>query len=127
MPFIRVTLNVVPDEAAATALTDGITRLMADILRKNPDLTSVLVESVPGQRWTIGGRPVPSTARVEAIVTEGTNSPQEKSAFIAAAMDLLRGVLPGVSEVSYITVTEIPAEDWGYGGKTQAARKIEAR
>jgi 4-oxalocrotonate tautomerase len=30
-----------------------------------------------------------------------------------------------LAEASYVTVRELPATDWGYGGLTQAARRAQ--
>jgi 4-oxalocrotonate tautomerase len=38
----------------------------------------------------------------------------------------LNELLGPLAEASYIIVRELPAEDWGYGGHTQAARRVGA-
>jgi len=50
----------------------------------------------------------------------------QKQAFIAAAFAELEqqlGYGQPLEEASYVIVREVPASDWGYGGRTQAARK----
>lgn len=106
------------------ALHDGLTTLMADILKKDPVLTSVLLEALPAPAasWTVGGQPQEACAHLDARITAGTNSAEEKGAFIAAAMDLLRRHLGALPVATYVVVTELPADAWGYAGRTQAAR-----
>ena len=46
---------------------------------------------------------------------------------VAEAMVLLRRVLgPGLHDVSYVVVHDLPRDSWGYGGLTQAARAAQA-
>jgi 4-oxalocrotonate tautomerase len=55
-------------------------------------------------------------------VTEGTNTPAEKAAMVAATHAALAEALPGLPEATYVVIREIAAEGWGYGGRTQAER-----
>jgi 4-oxalocrotonate tautomerase len=82
---------------------------------------------VPAARWHIGGAPAEQpTALLEISITQGTNTQEEKAAFIQAAFAELRRQLAGggvLAPASYVVVRELPARDWGYGGITQWARK----
>jgi 4-oxalocrotonate tautomerase len=75
----------------------------------------------------VGGQDVQKpTALLEISITAGTNTAQEKADFIAAAWaELQRQLAAGgpLEPASYVIVRELPAGDWGYGGKTQAARR----
>lgn len=65
------------------------------------------------------------TAFLEISVTEGTNTAQEKEAFIAAAFEELQHQLGHgqlLAPASYVIVREVSATNWGYGGQTQATR-----
>lgn len=126
MPFLRLTLAPEPSSSVASALAEGLTALMAERLRKKAALTSVLVEPAHGV-WTIGGAPQPAAAHLEATITAGTNTEAEKAAFIAEAMMLLRTHMPGLHAATYVTLREVAAGDWGYDGRTQAARQAETR
>lgn len=124
MPFITVKVagqKLAPSQIAT--LQAGITALMADTLRKVGPLVGVLVEEVPPKSWSVGGVPVACAAQVDAIVSAGTNTPAEKSRFIAETSRLLKEVLgPGLAEVSYVVIHEVPKDSWGYDGLTQAHR-----
>lgn len=123
MPFVRITVTPAPSADAASRLAEGATGLMAEILGKKEALTSVLVETPQGL-WTIGASPVPAAAHLEALVTAGTNTLAEKSAFLAAAMGLLRRELGSLPEATYVVVRDVPGDDWGYDGRSQAARRL---
>jgi 4-oxalocrotonate tautomerase len=67
-----------------------------------------------------------STAQLQIQITAGTNTAAEKAAFIAAAFEELGTLLGGLHPASYVVVDEIAADAWGYGGRTQAARRLDA-
>ena len=97
------------------------------MLGKRPEVTAVVMDDLPRARWCVGGRTVEgATALLEISITAGTNTAGEKARFIAAAYDeLQRQLAPdgGFELASYVTVRELPATDWGYGGQTQRARQ----
>ncbi|WP_197430613.1 tautomerase family protein, partial [Methylobacterium sp. CCH5-D2] len=89
---------------------------------------AVLVEPVAVAGWTVGGAAVGCGAHLDAKITRGTNSAEEKARFIAAAHALLAEVLgPDLPLATYVVVDEVPGEAWGYAGLTQAHRAAERR
>ena len=126
MPFvhIRVAGPVSITPAQVRRLQSEATRLMATIMRKKAELTSVLVEEVPLRGWSVGGEPVPMAAHLDVKVTEGTNTVGEKERFIAAATTLLQEVMgDALPVVTYVVIDEVPADAWGYGGRSQERRR----
>ncbi len=109
-------------------MAHALTQLTALHLGKSEAVTAVVIDDLPAARWYIGGRDVEqATALLEISVTEGTNTPAQKQAFIAAAFAELQqqlGYSQPLAEASYVIVREVPAGDSGYGGMTQAARKL---
>jgi 4-oxalocrotonate tautomerase len=96
-------------------------------MRKNADLTAVVVDEAPLHGWSIGGAPVPVAAYLDVKVTRNTNSADEKERFIALAAALLREVLgDGLPVATYVVVDEIAPDAWGYGGLSQEARRRAA-
>ena len=87
-----------------------------------------MIDDLPGARWYVGGRDVQRpTVFLEISITAGTNSESEKAAFITAAFaELERQLGDGkpLENASYVIVRELPASDWGYGGQTQAQRRM---
>ncbi|MFN4118736.1 tautomerase family protein [Acidovorax sp.] len=85
------------------------------------------IDDLPAARWHIGGAPVEQpTALLEISITQGTNTGEEKAAFIVAAFAELQRQLAGggaLAAASYVVVRELPGSDWGWGGRTQQARK----
>jgi 4-oxalocrotonate tautomerase len=124
MPFIHVKVaGPTLEPAQIQALQQGVTSLMAEVLHKNAALTAVLVEQVPLAGWSVGAKPIAQAAQIDAIISAGTNTPDQKARFIAQAYALLRDVLgPDLSEISYVVLHDLPKDSWGFGGLTQAAR-----
>lgn len=127
MPFIDVKVAGKPlDQDHVAELQKGITGLMAEVLHKVGPLVGVLIEQVPLSGWSVGALPVERAAQVDATVSAGSNTPEQKARFIAEADRLLRRVLgPELTEVSYIVVRDVPKDSWGYGGLTQQHRARE--
>lgn len=59
MPFVNIRIT---DEGANAAqkqqLIEGVTRLLANVLGKNPATTVVVIDEVPTDNWGIGGESV---------------------------------------------------------------------
>ena len=127
-----LTLKVAPllNPSKYRALAHALTQLTAQHLGKRAEVTAVVIDDLPAAHWYIGGRDVERpTALLEISITEGTNTVAQKQAFIAAAFaELERQLGHGqpLAEASYVIVREVPASDWGYGGRTQAQRRQKA-
>ena len=128
MPTLHLTVAPLQSPERYQALASALTSLTAKILGKRPEVTAVIMEDLPAARWYIGGRVAQRpTALLEISITQGTNTAEEKAAFIQAAFDELQRQLGDLAapmeEASYVIVREVLASDWGYGGQTQLARR----
>lgn len=60
MPYVNIKItregNVTPEQKKQ--LIEGATRLLADVLHKNPQTTVVTIDEVDTDNWGIGGVPV---------------------------------------------------------------------
>lgn len=121
MPFARLTYHP-PHPDRELDLARALTDLIATDLAKRHDLTSVRIEAMPAQTWTIGGEPQAAAAHLEVFVTAGTNTVEQKRRFQENAMALLRAEWPDLPATTYVVVHELPATDWGYDGRSQADR-----
>lgn len=127
MPTLHLHTFPLQDTADLGRLAQALTHLTARVLGKNAEVTAVLLHTLSPGQWFIGGAaPAQPTALLEIDITAGTNSAEEKAAFIAAAWDVLERELGGpLAPASYVIVRELPATDWGYGGQTQRARQLQ--
>ncbi len=128
MPYVRITLaadsSPLSDAEKLAQLQRGVTELMGRLLGKAAELTVVSVAREEARYWSAGGATVAGpAAQVQAFITAGSNSAEEKAAFIGAAHRLLQQVLGRISAPLYVVVQEVPAGDWGYDGLSQAARR----
>ena len=130
MPLlILTTWPALTDPGQQQVVTHELSDHTARLLHKKRSLTAVAINGAPAA-WFIGGDRLQNlggaacrTFALEIRITAGTNTAEEKAAWIAAAWDTMRQAVPGVlAEASYVSIVEIPAGDWGYGGLTQAAR-----
>ncbi len=131
MPYIDLRLSRTPTTEQAARLAEGITDAMAQLMGKRRAVTAVHIASddkrADASLWTIAAVPVTQpTAYLDVKITQGTNTPEEKAALIARLDRLLRDTLGELAEASYILIHEVSADAWGYAGRTQAARKLEA-
>jgi 4-oxalocrotonate tautomerase len=128
MPTLQLKISPSQNPLRYPSLARALTDLTAQLLGKRPEVTAVMIEDLPAARWYVGAQEVQRpTACLEISITQGTNTAQEKAAFIAAAFAELQtqlGVGQPLEPASYVIVRELPATDWGFGGLTQAARKL---
>jgi 4-oxalocrotonate tautomerase len=128
MPTLNLVLSPPQDPARHAALAEALTAITVATLGKRREVTTVLIDERPAARWAIGGQAVQrATAWLEIRITTGTNSADQKAAFIAAAFaELQHQLAPSgqLEEASYVIVHELPATDWGYSGQTQRARQL---
>ena len=127
MPYIAITsAGQSLDQKQTNILIAETTRLMHEVMGKRMDLTSVRIEQTPGHRWAIGGVPVgedgPAAAHMDIKITAGTNTAEEKAAMVAAGYRLMQDVLGAIHQACYVIIHELPADAWGFGEQTQAAR-----
>jgi 4-oxalocrotonate tautomerase len=127
MPTLQLKVAPLLNPERYRALAHALTRITAQHLGKREEVTAVVIDDLPAARWYIGGRDVQrATALLEITITAGTNTVAQKQAFIAAAFAELQAQLghgQPLEEASYVTVREVPATDWGYGGQAQATRR----
>lgn len=131
MPFLHLQLATAPGiEADDATLARVLTRLTGQILHKRPEVTALRIDRVSPDAWFIGALPLAprlqATLQLRIAVTAGTNSADEKARYIAAVFEELGTLLGGLHPASYVIVDELAADAWGYGGRTQAARKAQA-
>ncbi|GAA3168356.1 MULTISPECIES: tautomerase family protein [Streptomyces] len=123
MPYFRVTVTdpALPTDAQR-ALAEGLTALAVSVLRKDAARTLVHLDLVPPGRYHVAGAPLADgrDAYVEGNLTRGTNTAEERAAFVAAAGALLADVLGPLARRG-VALHELDPDGYGYGGETQRA------
>ena len=130
MPLITVTVSTPHKKVVSKAdIAAEVTRLSSTILHKDPNVTAVIVSRVPTDDWFCGGRSLTdawlASFWLDIHVTDGTNTKDEKAAFIAAVYASMEKLLGPLHEESYVHVHDVRDDAYGYGGLTQGRRYIE--
>jgi 4-oxalocrotonate tautomerase len=130
MPTLRLQVAPLLNPERYAALGAALTRITAQVLHKKPEVTVVMIDDLPAARYLVAGRDAAQPiACLEISITAGTNTPDEKAQFIHATHAELHRQLStsgqSLHEASYVTVRELPAGDWGYGGVSQGARRMQ--
>lgn len=127
MPTLNLKVAPLLNPPQYSALASALTRLTVLHLGKREAVTAVMIDDLPVARWYIAGRSVErATALLEVSITSGTNTVEQKEAFIVAAFAELQAQLGNgrpLEEASYVIVREVAGTDWGYSGVSQTARR----
>ena len=131
MPFLHLSLcPALGADPSLRELAATLTGLTAEHLGKDPQLTAVKIEFLPATQWFVAARTLAAgtlaSYHLQIQVTAGTNTAAQISAYLAAVHAAMIRALGPVHPTSYAVVQQLPAEAWGYGGKSQAARKLAA-
>ena len=126
MPILKVKISSTGRTPATTEVTTMLQELTTRILRKDPAVTSILVEHVDPGSWVVGGRTLleqgKSSFYFDISITDETNTKDEKARYIREAFDGFAALLDDLHEESYIHLRDVRATAYGYGGRTQEAR-----
>jgi 4-oxalocrotonate tautomerase len=128
MPFLSLKLST-PESADTTSKVIAVLMdLTVDVLKKKRELTSIAIEYVAPRHWFIGGTALTPESDagiyLEIKVTEGTNTKDQKKAFVEQVTVAMRAILGKLQAASYVVIQEVRADAWGYHGVTQEARYV---
>ena len=133
MPLISVTYST-PRATTSSLKADiaaVITELTAQILHKDPKVTAVIVKSIDAADWFAGGKSLAeqnaASYWIDTHVSEGTNTKDEKAAYLAAVFERMGELLGPLHEETYLHVDEVRGDAYGFGGLSQERRYIAAK
>ena len=132
MPLITVTYcSPQPTPSTKADIAAAVSDLTARILRKDPKVTAIIVKAVDAADWFAGGRSLAEQGLasywLDIHVSEGTNTKDEKAAYLAAMFRRMGELLGPLHPETYLHVDEVKADAYGFGGLTQEQRYIAAR
>src|SRR6266487_430163 len=132
MPMITVAYATTRSEAGLkAAVAQTASDLAAQVLRKDPKVTAVQVQAVDPADWFCAGHSLAQTGLagvwLEIRITEGTNTKDEKAAFIAAVFKRMGELLGPLHENSYVYAHDARADGYGFSGVTQERRYIAGK
>lgn len=131
MPMITVRYSSPQSRDLTPAVAQAANALSAEFLHKDPTVTAVVVEEIEPAKWFISNRSLVqhglSSVWIDVRVVEGTNTREEKAAFLAAAFARMGELLGPLHPESYVHVNEVRGDSYGYGGITQNERYAATR
>ena len=132
MPMITVAYATSRSEAGLkAAVAQAAIDLAAQHLRKDPKVTAVKVQAVDPGDWFCGGHSLAQTGLagfwLEIRITEGTNTKDEKAAFIAAVFKRMGELLGPLHENSYVYAHDARADGYGLSGVTAERRYVAGK
>ena len=132
MPLITVSYTTSRRSASLKAdIAGAVSELTARILRKDPRVTAIIVKSVDADDWFAGGKSLAeqklASYWIDIHVSEGTNTKDEKAAYLAAMFQRMAGILGPLHHETYLHVDEVKGDAYGFGGLTQERRYIAGK
>lgn len=129
MPYLNLRISKNLSEEEAGRVLSVLSKHTEDILGKRQAVTSIDIESVPPDRWFVGGSSVRDqnalTFYLDMKITDGTNTKQEKARYVQNVFADLNALFGRILPASYIVIHDVRADSWGFEGKTQEFRFIE--
>lgn len=132
MPLITVSYTSSRQSPSLKAdIASVVSELTAKILHKDPKVTAIIVKSVDAADWFAGGKSLAdqklASYWIDIHVTEGTNTKDEKAAYLAAMFERMAGILGPLHPETYLHVDEVKGDAYGFGGLTQERRYIAGK
>lgn len=132
MPLITVSYATSRQSPSLKAdIANAVSELTAKILHKDPKVTAIIVRSVDAGDWFAGGKSLAeqklASYWIDIHVTEGTNTKDEKAAYLAAMFKRMAEILGPLHPETYLHVDEVKGDAYGFGGLTQERRYIAGK
>jgi 4-oxalocrotonate tautomerase len=132
MPLITVSYTTSRQSPSLKAdIANAVSELTAEILHKDPKVTAIIVKSVDADDWFAGGKSLAeqklASYWLDIHVSEGTNTKDEKAAYLAAMFKRMTEILGPLHPETYLHVDEVKGDAYGFGGLTQERRYIAGK
>lgn len=132
MPLISVSYASSRQSASLKAdIANAVSELTAKILHKDPEVTAIIVKPVDAGDWFAGGKSLAeqklASYWIDIHVSEGTNTKDEKAAYLAAMFKRMAEILGPLHAETYLHVDEVKGDAYGFGGLTQERRYIAGK
>jgi 4-oxalocrotonate tautomerase len=132
MPLITVSYTTIRQSPTLKVdIANAVSELTAEILHKDPKVTAIILKSVDASDWFAGGTSLAeqklASYWIDIHVTEGTNTKDEKAAYLAAMFKRMAGILGPLHPETYLHVDEVRGDAYGFGGLSQERRYIASK
>jgi 4-oxalocrotonate tautomerase len=132
MPLITVTYSSTrATPKLKSEIAAAVSELTAKILHKDPKVTAIITKQVDAADWFAGGKSLAeqklASYWIDIHVSEGSNTKDEKAAYLAAMFVRMAELLGPLHEETYLHVDEVKSDAYGFGGLTQERRYIAGK
>lgn len=132
MPLITVRYSTDRQSPSLRSeIAAAVSELTAKILRKDPKVTAIILKSVDAADWFAGGKSLAeqklASYWLDIHVSEGTNTKDEKAAYLAEMFKRMGELLGPLHSESYLHVDEVKGDAYGFGGLSQEQRYIAGK
>jgi 4-oxalocrotonate tautomerase len=120
------TMPMITVRYATAQRKSGLTEMIAKAASRLSVLTAVTVEQIAPEDWFIGDKSLTrhglASFWLDIRIVDGTNTREEKAAFVAATFAKMSELLGPLHNESYVHVNDVRGDAYGYGGLTQNER-----
>src|ERR1700716_2904936 len=132
MPLITVAYSSSRTAPSLRAdIPAAVTEFTAKILHKDPKAPAIIVRSVDAADWFAGGKSLAeqklASYWLDIHISEGTNTKDEKAAYLAAVFARMGELLGPLHNETYLHVDEVKGDAYGFGGLTQERRYLAGK
>ena len=132
MPLITVTYASSKNSPSLKAnIACAVSEVTAEILHKDPKVTAIIVKSIDANDWFAAGKSLAeqelASFWLDIHITEGTNTKDEKAAYLAEMFKRMGDLLGSLHNETYLHVDEVRGDAYGFGGLTQERRYIAGK
>ena len=131
MPYLNVRISMNESSEVAEKIVDVLMSHTNTILGKKPEVTSIDIEFISPDNWFVGGDRVSKkesvTFYLDIKITEGTNTKSEKAKYVQEVFKDFESIVGPITPASYIVIHDVRADSWGFQGRTQESRFIQAQ
>ena len=132
MPLITVSYATSRQSPSLKAdIAAMVSELTAKILHKDPKVTAVVVRPVGAADWFVDGKSLAehnlASYWLDIHITEGTNTKDEKAAYLAAVFKGMGEILGPLHPVTYSHVDEVRGDAYGFAGLSQERRYVAGK
>jgi 4-oxalocrotonate tautomerase len=131
MPYLNVRVSMPESTEVADRIVSALMKHTSEVLGKKPEVTSIDIGFTSPKLWFVGGKRVSDqnavTFYLDIKVTEGTNTKAEKAKYAKNVFADFEAIVGPITPASYIVIHDVRADSWGFQGRTQEYRFIQAQ
>jgi 4-oxalocrotonate tautomerase len=131
MPYLNLKLCAPNAHTAVDQAASALTDITVELLGKKRDVVAIASEILPAGQWHIGGKALAAsggaTFFLDIKITDGTNTKDQKAAYIRRVFAAMESILGALDPASYMAIHDMRADAWGYAGLTQEQRYLRGK